>query len=163
MSWLSELIGSGAGDIIDSITDGVDKFVSTDEEKAELALKKQEMKLKVRQMQIDADNKYFEDTQSARDMQKETDSKIPGILTIIFTVAFFGLITFILIMLFDKLEIDIPNYIVALISSIFGSVSTIMGQIISFYFGSSKGAESQNNKMTSAVSRATIEQGKKKS
>lgn len=162
MSWLSDLIGNGAGDIIDSITDGVDKFITTDEEKQELALKKQEMQLKIRQMQIDADKKYYEDRQSARSMQMETKSKIPGALTIIFTVAFFGLIAFILILLFDKLDVQIPNYIVALISTIFGSVATIMTQIISFYFGSSKSGDEQNERMTNAVSRATTENNKKK-
>ncbi len=141
MSWLSDLIGNGAGSIIDSITDGVDKFITTDEERAELELKKQQMRLRIQELQIEAEREYFKDRESARRMQSETDSKIPGALTLIFSVSFFGLIVFLLLLLFKKIDTEIPNYIVALISSIFGSVATIMTQIISFYFGSSKGGE----------------------
>lgn len=162
-SWLADLIGNSAGDIIDSVTDGVDKFVTTDEERKELELAKQEMRLKFKQLAMEAESKYFEDRESAREMQAETKSKIPGALTLIFTVAFFGLIGFILALLFNKLDVDIPNYVVALVSTIFGSVATIMTQIISFYFGSSKGSEDQGSKMATAMSRATIEGNKQRS
>ena len=162
MGWLTDLITGGANDIIDSAFSGIDKLATSKEELAEIELKKQELKLKARQQALDAENKYFEDTKSAREMQIETKSNVPGSLTIIFTVAFFALIAFILLLLFNKLEVNVPNYVIALISSIFGSVATIMTQIIGFWFGSSKGGEDQNNKMVNAFSRATIERGKNK-
>lgn len=157
MGWLGDLIGGGASGIIDSITDGVDKFVTTDEEKQELELLKKKAAFEIKKLEFDAEGRFFEDRANARKMQSETNSKIPGMLTMIFTVGYFGLTTFMLAFLLGKLDTELSQFVTVFISTIFGAFNAIMVQIISFYFGSSKGGEDTGAAIASSFKNATKE------
>lgn len=141
MSWIGDLLGGGAAEIINSVTDGVDKFVTTDEEKKELTLMKGELEYKFKVLAQDAELKYLDDIGSARTMQAQTKSKVPGLLTMVFTLGYFGLTTFMLAFLLGKVDQELSQFVTVFISTIFGAFNAIMVQIISFYFGSSKGGE----------------------
>jgi len=141
--WLKEAIGGSAVDIVGTIGDTVDKFVQTPEEKAELDLAKKQIEIKFKKLEMDLEAKYLEDKQSAREMQMKTRSKVPGILTIIFTLGYFLLTTFMLNFVMQMVEVEMTDFQIMFVSSIFGAFNAIMVQIISFYFGSSNGSEEQ--------------------
>ena len=153
MGWLGDLIGGGASNIIDSVTDGVDKFITTDEEKKELALLKQEMTLKFRQLEMDAEMSYLKDRQSAREMYMK-DSSLQKIFAIVFLVAYVmisgGMIAMIISMAFYDNQIDLPEWGVMLISSVFTGMSMKVNTITDFLFGGSKGKDDSDARTAQA-------------
>ena len=153
MGWLGDLIGGGAANIIDSVTDGVDKFVTTDEEKKELALLKQEMGLKFKQLEFDAENAFMKDRQSAREMYMK-DSSLQKIFAIVFLVAYVlisaGMIAMIISMAFYDTQIDLPEWGVMLISSVFTGMSMKVNTITDFLFGGSKGKDDSDARTAQA-------------
>ena len=157
MGWLQDLIGGSGAKIIDSVTDGIDKFVTTDEEKQELELLKKKAEFELKKLELDAETRYFDDRAGARKMQAQTNSKVPGLLTLIFTLGYFGLTTFMLAFLLGKLDQELSQFVTVFISTIFGAFNAIMVQIISFYFGSSKSGEDTGAAIASTFKDASKE------
>jgi hypothetical protein len=84
---------------------------------------------------VDLERIAAADRTSARSMQSETKSRIPGILAGIVTVGFFAILVG---LMSGKLETsNNPELLILL-----GALSTSWGAVVSFYFGSS--ASSQN-------------------
>lgn len=152
--WLSETLGGSAGEIIESVGTTADKFIQTKEEKAEFQLALLEAEMKMKRLAMEAEMEFFKDRDSARTMQQTTKSKIPGVLTIVFTVGYFSLTAFMLFFLLGKLDVELSQFVTVFISTIFGAFNAIMVQIISFYFGSSNGGEDQGSKMIEAFNTA---------
>jgi hypothetical protein len=106
-------------------------------------IKKEELRLKQEQLNLEREKAYLQDTQNARESYTEisTSDKAP-LLNKIFPpiLAFFTVfLTFILFFYFAKGEFtgsqkDIVIYIL-------GVLSTITTQIFAFYYGSSAGSE----------------------
>ncbi len=153
MGWLSELIGGGASSIIDSVTDGVDKFVTTDEERKELELLKQEMALKFKKLEFDADMAFMKDRESARDMYMK-DSSLQKIFAIVFLVSYVlisaGMIAMVISMAFYDTKIELPDWGVMLISSVFTAMSSKVSSITDFLFGGSKGKDDSDARAANA-------------
>ena len=59
----------------------------------------------------------------------------------IFTIGFFGITTFMFSIVMKMFNQDLNDFVVAFISSVFGAFTTIQTQIISYYFGASKGGD----------------------
>jgi hypothetical protein len=146
----------GVTNIVDSVGNTIDRFVTTDAERDAAALAKRELQLKFEKLSQDLKVAYLDDRQSARQMFMH-DSGTQKILTIVFTAGFFVLTGFLLALLFNALDIELSSFVSLFIGSVFGAFATIMTQIVSFYFGSSQAGESQGSKMADAFKEAAAE------
>jgi len=146
--WLANLLGGQATSIITGIGDTAKKFITTDQDRMAFELEQQKWEFEFKKLAMTAKQKYFEDTQSAREMYK-ADSSIQKILALLFTVSFFGFMIFLLFMLQSP---TLPPAQENLIFTMFGAISGIMVTIIGFYFGSSKGSADKDDKIAKIVS-----------
>tara|TARA_R100000329_G_scaffold7017_1_gene8626 strand:+ start:1195 stop:1590 length:396 start_codon:yes stop_codon:yes gene_type:complete len=110
----------------------IDEVVTTDEERKKL---KNEFKKVVQ----DHEKKMFEleveDRKSARVMFMD-DSIIQKVLAIIFTCAYFFL-SYTMFKFFVLNSIELSNYEIGFVSSVFGAMSSKVNTIIDFFFGGS--------------------------
>ena len=129
---IQNLVGGLFSKVIDNAEGLLDKVITTDKERdaAKLALKK---------LMLEAEKEAFakevEDRKSARDMYKD-DALIQKILASLFTVAYFG-ITFVMFNYFVTKSIDLGEFEISFISTIFGAMSAKVNTIIDFFFGGS--------------------------
>ena len=129
---ISNLVGGLFGKIVDNAEGILDKVVTTDKER-------DEAKLALKKLLLDAEREAFakevEDRKSARDMYKD-DAIIQKILASLFTVAYFG-ITFVMFNYFVTKSIELGEFEISFISTIFGAMSAKVNTIIDFFFGGS--------------------------
>ena len=130
------------GKVVDNAEGILDKVITTDKER-------DEAKLALRRLLLEAETEAFakevEDRKSARDMYKD-DAIIQKILATLFTVAYFAL-SFIMFRFFMMGDIDLGEFEISFISTIFGAMSAKVNTVVDFFFGgSSKKNEQQNNK-----------------
>jgi len=139
-SWLTDLVGGGASKILDTVFTGVDKFVTTDEDRQKLLVLKAQTDMEMQRLLFEAETQRLKDVQSARTMYA-SDNIIQKVLALLFTGSFFGFMVFLLFLLKDaNLSSDQTNLVYAM----FGAVSGIMVTIIGFYFGSSQGSRDKD-------------------
>ena len=129
------------GKIVDNAEGILDKVVTTDKER-------DEAKLALRRLLLEAETEAFakevEDRKSARDMYKD-DAFIQKILATLFTVAYFAL-SFVMFRFFMIGDIELGEFEISFISTIFGAMSAKVNTVVDFFFGgSSKKNEQQNN------------------
>ena len=98
----------------------------------------------------EADN---EDRASARQMQISVKSLTPGLLTLIVTVGFFGL-------LFILTKRDVPAGSKEVLYSMVGVLGTAWVSIVNIYFGSSSGSADKTEALTSTLATAVKSNGK---
>ena len=139
---INNLVGGLFGKIVDNAEGILDKVITTDKER-------DEAKLALKKLLLDAEKEAFakevEDRKSARDMYKD-DAIIQKVLATLFTVAYFG-ITFVMFNYFVTKTIELGEFEISFISTIFGAMSAKVNTIIDFFFGgSSKKNEQVNNK-----------------
>jgi hypothetical protein len=139
---MGNIFGGILSKVVENAEGILDKVITTDKERdaAKLAIKK---------LMLEAEKEAFakevEDRKSARDLYKD-DAIIQKVLATLFTVAYFG-ITFIMFNYFVTKSIDLGEFEISFISSIFGAMSAKVNTIIDFFFGgSSKKNEQINNK-----------------
>ena len=129
---ITNLVGGLFGKVVENAEGILDKVITTDKEReaAKLALKK---------LMLEAEKEAFakevEDRKSARDMYKD-DAVIQKVLATLFTVAYFG-ITFIMFNYFVTKSIDLGEFEISFISTIFGAMSAKVNTIVDFFFGGS--------------------------
>ena len=129
------------GKIVDNAEGILDKVITTDKER-------DEAKLALRRVLLEAEAEAFakevEDRKSARDMYKD-DAFIQKILATLFTAAYFGL-SFMMFRYFVMGDIEMGEFEISFISTIFGAMSAKVNTVVDFFFGgSSKKNEQQNN------------------
>jgi len=129
------------GKIVDNAEGILDKVITTDKER-------DEAKLALRRLLLEAETEAFakevEDRKSARDMYKD-DAIIQKILATLFTVAYFAL-SFVMFRFFMMGDIELGEFEISFISTIFGAMSAKVNTVVDFFFGgSSKKNEQQNN------------------
>ena len=129
------------GKIVDNAEGILDKVITTDKER-------DEAKLALRRVLLEAEAEAFakevEDRKSARDMYKD-DALIQKILATLFTVAYFGL-SFMMFRFFVLGDINMGEFEISFVSTIFGAMSAKVNTVVDFFFGgSSKKNEQQNN------------------
>ena len=129
------------GKIVDNAEGILDKVITTDKER-------DEAKLALRRLLLEAEAEAFakevEDRKSARDMYKD-DALIQKILATLFTAAYFGL-SFMMFRYFVIGDINMGEFEISFVSTIFGAMSAKVNTVVDFFFGgSSKKNEQQLN------------------
>jgi hypothetical protein len=88
-----------------------------------------QLKVRMRELEIDLEKLATEDRDSARTMQAKLNSRVPSILALVITTGFFGVLAGLLTGHFDLWD----N---AGITMLIGSLATSWGMVVSFYYGS---------------------------
>ena len=141
---IGKFIGGLFGKVVDNAEGILDKVITTDKER-------DEAKLALRRVLLEAEAEAFakevEDRKSARDMYKD-DAFIQKVLATLFTAAYFGL-SFMMFRFFVTGDIEMGEFEISFVSTIFGAMSAKVNTVVDFFFGgSSKKNEQQqiNNK-----------------
>ena len=155
--WLTDLIGGGASKIIDSVTNGVDKFVTTDAEKQELALLKGNLELEFKKLSMEAEMALFQDRDSARKMYMQ-DSSLQKSFALTFLVFYclisLAMIAMIISMAFFDAKVDLPQWGVVILTSVFTGMSVKVNTIVDFLFGGSKAKDDSDKRAADAFEKA---------
>ena len=139
---IGNIIGGLFSKVVDNAEGILDKVITTDKER-------DEAKLALKSLLLEAEREAFakevEDRKSARDMYKD-DALIQKILASLFTLAYFGL-SFMMFRYFVIGDLNLGEFEISFISTIFGAMSAKVNTVVDFFFGgSSKKNEQQNNK-----------------
>ena len=139
---IGNILGGLFGKVVENAEGILDKVITTDKER-------DEAKLAIKRVLLEAEQQAFakevEDRKSARDMYKD-DAIIQKILATLFTIAYFGL-SFMMFRFFVLGEMNLGEFEISFISTIFGAMSAKVNTVVDFLFGgSSKKNEQQNNK-----------------
>jgi|TARA_R110002124_G_scaffold176548_1_gene344511 hypothetical protein len=110
----------------------IDEVVTTDEEREQL---KQQFKKVVQDHEKDMFALEVQDRKSARTMFSD-DSLIQKLLAIIFTCAYFFL-SYTMFKYFVMNTLELSDYEIGFISTVFGAMSSKVNTIIDFFFGGS--------------------------
>ena len=129
---VSNIFGGIIGKVVENAEGILDKVITTDKERdaAKLAIKKLML-----EAEKEAFGKEVEDRKSARDLYKD-DAIIQKVLATLFTVAYFG-ITFVMFNYFVTKSIELGEFEISFISTIFGAKRAKVNTIIDFFFGGS--------------------------
>ena len=138
---IKNLVGGLFGKIVDNAEGILDKVITTDKER-------DEAKIALRRLLLEAETEAFrqevEDRKSARDMYKD-DAFIQKILATLFTAAYFGL-SFMMFRYFVIGDIQLGEFEISFISTIFGAMSAKVNTVVDFFFGGSSKKNEQQNK-----------------
>ena len=138
---IGKFIGGLFGKVVDNAEGILDKVITTDKER-------DEAKLALKRLLLEAETEAFakevEDRKSARDMYKD-DAIIQKILATLFTAAYFGL-SFMMFKVFVVKEINLGEFEISFISTIFGAMSAKVNTVVDFFFGGSSKKNEQQNK-----------------
>ena len=139
---IGKIVGGLFGKVVENAEGILDKVITTDKER-------DEAKLALKSLLLEAEREAFakevEDRKSARDMYKD-DALIQKILASLFTLAYFGL-SFMMFRYFVMGDLELGEFEISFISTIFGAMSAKVNTVVDFFFGgSSKKNEQQNNK-----------------
>jgi len=147
--WLTDLLGGQATNIITGIGDTAKKFITTDQDRMAFELEQQKAAFELRKLILTAEERYFEDRASARDMYK-TDSSLQKTFAMTFLVGYIVLTIAMIAMVVGMIGakgIVIPDWSIALISTIYGAMSSKVNTIVDFLFGSSKGSHDKDEQL----------------
>ena len=138
---IGNVIGSLFSKVVNNAEGILDKVITTDKER-------DEAKLALRRLLLEAETEAFakevEDRKSARDMYKD-DAFIQKVLATLFTAAYFGL-SFMMFKVFVVKEINLGEFEISFISTIFGAMSAKVNTVVDFFFGGSSKKNEQTNK-----------------
>ena len=138
---IGNLIGGLFSKVVDNAEGILDKVITTDKER-------DEAKLALKRLLLEAEKEAFakevEDRKSARDMYKD-DAIIQKVLATLFTVAYFGL-SFMMFRFFVIGDINMGEFEISFISTIFGAMSAKVNTVVDFFFGGSSKKNEQQNK-----------------
>ena len=138
---IGKFIGGLFGKVVENAEGILDKVITTDKER-------DEAKLALKRLLLEAEQEAFkqevEDRKSARDMYKD-DALIQKILATLFTVAYFGL-SFMMFRFFVIGDINMGEFEISFISTIFGAMSAKVNTVVDFFFGGSSKKNEQQNK-----------------
>ena len=139
---IGKIVGGLFSKVVENAEGILDKVITTDKER-------DEAKLAIKRVLLEAEQQAFakevEDRKSARDMYKD-DAIIQKILATLFTIAYFGL-SFMMFRFFVMGDMNLGEFEISFISTIFGAMSAKVNTVVDFFFGgSSKKNEQQTNK-----------------
>tara|TARA_R110000772_G_scaffold7838_1_gene26309 strand:+ start:1537 stop:1926 length:390 start_codon:yes stop_codon:yes gene_type:complete len=120
------------GKLIGQASEIIDEVVTTDEEREQL---KKQFKEVVQNHERDMYAIEVEDRKSARGLF-QNDSYIQKILAIIFTSAYFFL-SYTMFEYFVMNTLELSDYEIGFISTVFGAMSSKVNTIVDFFFGGS--------------------------
>ena len=129
---IGKFIGGLFGKVVENAEGILDQIITTDQER-------DEAKHALKRLLLDAEKEAFakevEDRKSARDMYKD-DALIQKILATLFTAAFFGL-SFMMFRVFVMGDMNLGEFEISFISTIFGAMSAKVNTVVDFFFGGS--------------------------
>jgi Na+/melibiose symporter-like transporter len=135
---LNNIFGNIIGKVVENASTIIDSCVTTEKER-------EEAKIQLRKVLLDAEkeafNKEVEDRKDARSLYKD-DAIIQKILATLFTIAYFG-ITYVMFSYFVTSTLDLGEFEISFISTIFGAMSSKVNTIIDFFFGGSANKNGQ--------------------
>jgi hypothetical protein len=138
---INNILGGILGKVVENAEGILDTVITTDKER-------EEAKLALKKLLLDAEREAFskevEDRKDARSMYKD-DAIIQKILATLFTVAYFGL-TYTMFKYFVLNELELSDYEIGFISTVFGAMSAKVNTIVDFFFGGSSKTNEQTNK-----------------
>jgi hypothetical protein len=162
MGWLRDIFSKKTGGLIKDLGDTVGQFIHTGEEKAAFELKMREMELEFEKLALEAEYKIFEDRAAARKMYA-TNSTLQEIYALSFLVGYFIIVILLLFLIMNDLtqwtEITLPTWVITLIGTIFGTMSSKVNTIIDFFFGGSSGQRSQSDEIIHSLEQRREAQG----
>jgi len=129
---VSKALGIDESQVQETIDSGklnADQIASIKQAELELQKSAQELGLNFEQLAV-------QDRSSARDMQTATHSFIPPTLSILVTVGFFGILSYLMVTPTDTANTPLMIML--------GSLGTAWTGIIAFYFGSSAGSQKKD-------------------
>ena len=129
---IGKFIGGLFGKVVENAEGILDQIITTDQER-------DEAKHALKRLLLDAEKQAFakevEDRKSARDMYKD-DALIQKILATLFTAAYFGL-SFMMFRFFVTGDIEMGEFEISFVSTIFGAMSAKVNTVVDFFFGGS--------------------------
>ena len=138
---IKNLVGGLFSTVVENAEGILDKVITTDKER-------DEAKLALKRLLLEAEKEAFakevEDRKSARDMYKAA-AFIQKVLATLFTAAYFGL-SFMMFKVFVMKDIDLGEFEISFISTIFGAMSAKVNTVVDFFFGGSSKKNDQINK-----------------
>ena len=138
---IGNIIGGLFSKVVDNAEGILDKVITTDKER-------DEAKLALKRLLLEAEAEAFkqevEDRKSARDMYKD-DAIIQKILATLFTIAYFGL-SFMMFRYFVMGDLELGEFEISFISTIFGAMSAKVNTVVDFFFGGSSKKNQEQNK-----------------
>lgn len=157
MSFIANIIGkvtsTGAANIVESVGNVADKFITTGQEKEEFKAEvAKEVNRHIEAMAA-AQNSELEtlikdmDSARNREIQISTSDKAPLINKIIQPVLALLLLGSCFVMWYTILFKDIPQEKEMLVAGIVGSLTTIAMGVVGYYFGSSIGSRNKQDQL----------------
>ena len=138
---IGKIVGGLFGKVVENAEGILDKVITTDKER-------DEAKLALKRLLLEAVTEAFakevEDRKSARDMYKD-DAIIQKILATLFTIAYFGL-SFMMFRYFVTGDLELGEFEISFISTIFGAMSAKVNTVVDFFFGGSSKKNQEQNK-----------------
>ena len=129
---INNILGGLFGKIVENAEGILDEIITTDEER-------DRAKFELRRIMLEAEREAFdkevEDRKDARSLYKD-DAFIQKILASLFTIAYFFL-TYTMFQYFVLHELDLSDYEIGFISTVFGAMSSKVNTIVDFFFGGS--------------------------
>ena len=129
---IQNVLGGLFGKVLDNAEGILDKVITTDKER-------DEAKLAIKSVMLEAEREAF-----AKEVE-DRKSIIQKVLATLFTVAYFG-ITFVMFNYFVTKSLELGEFEISFISTIFGAMSAKVNTIIDFFFGGSSKKNEQTNK-----------------
>ena len=110
----------------------LDEVITTDEERLAAQERLEQLFQQHEKQMFELE---VEDRKSARDLYKD-DALIQKVLATLFTIAYFG-ISFVMFQHFVLGDINLGEFEISFISTIFGAMSAKVNTIVDFFFGGS--------------------------
>jgi hypothetical protein len=129
---IGKFIGGLFGKVVENAEGILDQIITTDQERDEA---KHALKRLLLEAEKEAFAKEVEDRKSARDMYKD-DALIQKVLATLFTAAYFGL-SFMMFRVFVMGDMNLGEFEISFISTIFGAMSAKVNTVVDFFFGGS--------------------------
>jgi uncharacterized membrane protein YeaQ/YmgE (transglycosylase-associated protein family) len=113
---------------------------------------KQDMKMELARMQLDAYKTQISDIQSARQMQMTVQSPWPGILTCVIVGGYFGLLAVMIIHGIPSTKDPGGEVLLTLIGVLAGAVPTVLA----FWFGTTQGGRAKDQLLAESVPSSSV-------
>jgi hypothetical protein len=115
---------------------------------------KQEMKMELAKMQLEAYKSQISDVQSARQMQMATKSVWPGILTLVIIGGYFGLLSVMVIHGIPSTKDPGGEVLLTLIGVLAAAVPMVLG----YWFGTTLGSQTKDRMLMESVPASVMKQ-----
>lgn len=144
---LIDLVAGGFLKGVEGIIDELD--ISKDKkDQAKIAMRRQEIdfQMKLSELELERMQEMLEDRANARGMYGK-DAQVQKVYAIVFLAGYLVLTVGLLLMVFEiaDVQLDVPDWGVGIIGSIWGGMTSKVNTITDFFFGSSQGSKAKTD------------------